>query len=103
MPDSTRAKRLALKSAPREGRDWDPDQGIIDQLLHLRTFPDPASLMHDDVVVVWRNAIDAALDLVVPGLKSVLMLPKSSGNYFNAADIERIVGRVPLSRAERNQ
>jgi len=83
------------RPVPKTGRDWEPDQGIIDQLLHLRTFADPAAILTDDNVVVWQMAVDAALDIVVPEMRRLLMLPPSSG-MVNQSQLVSIIGKVPL-------
>jgi hypothetical protein len=75
--------------------------GLIDRMLNLRVFPDPASLMSDDVVVVWQNAIDASLDLIVPAMKTLAMAPAETNHGPNCISkqlVTQAIGNVPLSR-----
>jgi hypothetical protein len=88
--------------------------GLIDRLVAARNEPITSELLSDaqtgrsgaPMSPQWRahrDAIDWALDLLVPAAKKLLMLtesPPGSGNV-RKVDVERIVGQVPFERNQR--
>lgn len=76
-------------------------RGLLDKMLTIREFPDPAALLSGDSVAAWKMAVEACLDLLVPALKRVAMLqglPPAT-----AQEIAEIIGRVPLKRDEKGR
>lgn len=88
-------------------------EGLIDTLLAIRQVPGPETLLRltqpredlldeHEAILGFRAGLDAALDLVVPALKQIVMLPADKGpNAISKAEVERIIGRIPLNRNER--
>jgi hypothetical protein len=92
--------------------------GLLDKLLDLRAMPDAKVLLYRlsqapedliesdpeaDAVYGWRAGIDAAMDVVVPALKSIVMMPGGScgSTCLPKVDVESLIGRVPLTRSDR--
>jgi hypothetical protein len=95
--------------------------GLIDRLLAARSEPITPQLLADTqtgrgaldadgnpppISVQWRahiDAIDWALDLLVPAARQLVMLPEhlAGSGTVRKQEVERIVGRVPFERSAR--
>lgn len=84
---------------------WQPGVGLLDGILDRRRMPTKADsvmrfMVDEDYREGYKAGIDAAMDLLVPALKAVVLLGtfQNTAGTYSKADVDKIIGRVPLKR-----